>query len=51
MPSLVGIIADKWLRAERLYGILHLVYGAFMLLIPNIAALQTSFPALAKIEE
>lgn len=51
MPSLVGIIADKWLRAERLYGILHLVYGAFMLLIPNIAALQTAFPSLAKIEE
>jgi NHS family xanthosine MFS transporter len=51
MPSLVGIIADKWMRAERLYGILHLVYGAFMLLIPNISALQTSFPALAKIEE
>ncbi|MEY4973360.1 MAG: Xanthosine permease [Bacteroidota bacterium] len=51
MPSLVGIIADKWLRAERLYGILHLVYGAFMLLIPNIASLQTAFPSLAKIEE
>ena len=51
MPSLVGIIADKWLRAERLYGILHLTYGAFMLLIPNIAALQQTFPALNSIAE
>jgi NHS family xanthosine MFS transporter len=51
MPSLIGIIADKWMRAERLYGLLHLVYGGFMLLIPNISLLQHSFPALAKIEE
>ena len=51
MPSLVGIVADKWMRAERLYGILHLTYGAFMLLIPNIAALQQTFPALNSIAE
>jgi NHS family xanthosine MFS transporter len=25
MPSLVGIIADKWLRADRAYMICHLV--------------------------
>lgn len=24
MPGLTGIIADKWVNAERLYGILHL---------------------------
>jgi NHS family xanthosine MFS transporter len=46
MPSIIGIIADKWLRAERLYGILHLTYGLFMLLIPQIDALQGAFPAL-----
>ena len=23
MPGLTGIIADKWVNAERLYGILH----------------------------
>jgi NHS family xanthosine MFS transporter len=23
MPGLMGIIADRWLNAERLYGILH----------------------------
>ncbi|MFM8596162.1 MAG: MFS transporter [Flavobacteriales bacterium] len=51
MPSLIGIVADKWMRAERLYGILHLTYGAFMLLIPNIAALQQTFPALHHMAE
>ena len=51
MPSIIGIIADKWMRAEQLYGILHLVYGAFMLLIPNISALQGAFPALQNMAE
>lgn len=46
MPSIIGIIADKWLRAERLYGILHLTYGVFMLLIPQIDYLQEAFPAM-----
>ncbi|MEN9699460.1 MAG: Xanthosine permease [Bacteroidota bacterium] len=51
MPSLIGIIADKWMRAERLYGILHLVYGGFMLLIPSINVLQSYFPALRGVQE
>jgi len=51
MPSLIGIIADKWMRAERLYGILHLSYGLMMLLIPNIATLQELFPTLLTGEE
>ena len=25
MPGLMGIVADRWLNAERLYGILHLL--------------------------
>lgn len=25
MPGLTGIIADKWVNAERLYGLLHLI--------------------------
>ena len=51
MPSIIGIIADKWLRAERLYGILHLTYAGFMLLIPNLSTLQASFPALQQMQE
>jgi NHS family xanthosine MFS transporter len=51
MPSLIGIIADKWMRAERLYGILHLTYAAFMLLIPNLEALTSIVPSLKQLEE
>lgn len=28
MPGLVGILADKWINAERLYGALHLIGAA-----------------------
>lgn len=51
MPSIIGIIADKWLRAERLYGFLHLTYGAFMLLIPQIDYLQGTFPVIRGFED
>ena len=51
MPSIIGIISDKWLRAERLYGILHLTYAGFMLLIPNLSTLQASFPTLQQMQE
>ncbi|MBQ0152950.1 MAG: nucleoside permease [Chryseobacterium sp.] len=27
MPALMGIVADKWINAEKLYGILHILYG------------------------
>lgn len=32
MPSLIGIIADRWVKANRLYGILHFL-GAIALFI------------------
>ena len=41
MPSLIGIIADRWIKANRLYGISHFL-GAIFLLI----AAQTSNPTL-----
>ncbi|MBM3917624.1 MAG: MFS transporter [Sphingomonadales bacterium] len=50
MPSLIGIIADKWMRAEKLYGILHLTYAAFILLIPNLSMLQAQIPFLQNME-
>ena len=36
MPSLAGIIADKWINAERLYGLLHLGGAAMLFLVPTI---------------
>ena len=36
MPTLCGIIADKWLNAEKLYGILHILGGLTLLYIPMV---------------
>lgn len=34
MPALTGIIADKWLNAEKLYGLLHIMGGIFLACLP-----------------
>ncbi len=31
MPTLIGIVADKWIQPQRLLGLCHLVAGIFML--------------------
>ncbi len=36
MPSLMGIIADKWINAERLYGILHILGAVMLFILPSI---------------
>jgi MFS transporter, NHS family, xanthosine permease len=36
MPALTGIIADKWMNAEKLYGILHMLGGLTMCCIPMV---------------
>ncbi len=36
MPALTGIIADKWINAEKLYGILHILYGAVLFYVPYV---------------
>jgi NHS family xanthosine MFS transporter len=36
MPALTGIIADRWLNAERLYGILHILYGIILFYVPKV---------------
>ncbi|TXF79105.1 nucleoside permease [Chryseobacterium sp.] len=33
MPALMGIVADKWINAEKLYGTLHVLYGATLFLL------------------
>ena len=42
MPTLMGIIADRWLNAEKLYGILHILSGIFVISLP-FANTPTSF--------
>lgn len=36
MPAITGIIADKWLNAEKLYGILHILYGCVLFYVPSV---------------
>ncbi len=36
MPALTGIIADKWLNAEKLYGVLHILYGIALFYVPQV---------------
>ncbi len=36
MPTLCGIIADRWMNAEKLYGILHILGGLTLLYVPQI---------------
>ena len=43
MPSLMGIVADKWVNAEKLYGVLHLLGGAVLLTVPLVQDPGTMF--------
>ncbi len=37
MPTICGIIADRWLNAEKLYGILHILGGITLVCVPQIS--------------
>ena len=43
MPAITGIIADKWMDAEKLYGILHLLYGAILFYVPQVKDADTLY--------
>jgi MFS transporter, NHS family, xanthosine permease len=36
MPAITGIIADKWMNAEKLYGILHILGGVVLCFVPQV---------------
>jgi NHS family xanthosine MFS transporter len=36
MPPITGIIADKWINTEKLYGVLHILYGLVLLFVPQV---------------
>ena len=37
MPTLMGIAADRWINAEKLFGLLHLFGGFVLLYLPQIS--------------
>lgn len=43
MPAITGILADKWINAERLYGVLHLLYGVILLYVPMVHNAETLY--------
>jgi MFS transporter, NHS family, xanthosine permease len=43
MPAIAGIIADRWLNAERLYGIFHLIAAAILFMVPTVDNPSTMF--------
>jgi NHS family xanthosine MFS transporter len=46
MPTLMGIVADKWINAEKLYGLLHLGGAAMLFMLPTIDDPGTFFWAI-----
>jgi len=36
MPTITGILADRWINAEKLYGILHILYAAVLFYLPQV---------------
>ena len=43
MPGLMGIVADRWLNAERLYGVLHLVSAGLLLWASTVLGIGVHF--------
>ncbi|MEO6329247.1 MAG: nucleoside permease [Ginsengibacter sp.] len=43
MPAIMGIIADKWINAEKLYGICHILGAIVLFLLPMVKDPTTMF--------
>lgn len=43
MPAIIGIIADRWLNAEKLYGVLHILSGLTIFCLPFVNDPNTFF--------
>lgn len=43
MPTIAGIIADKWINAEKLLGMFHLLGSIMLFIIPQLQTPETFF--------
>jgi NHS family xanthosine MFS transporter len=43
MPALMGVVADKWINAEKLYGALHIGGAVMLAIVPTVGDPQTLF--------
>ncbi len=42
-PALTGIIADKFINAEKLYAVLHILYGITLFFVPQVSDPDTLY--------
>ena len=43
MPALMGVVADKWISAHKLYGLLHLAGGVMLAMVPLVDSPEAMF--------
>jgi len=43
MPAIAGIVADRWVNAEKLYGVFHIIGAIVLFLIPKVNDPTTFF--------
>jgi NHS family xanthosine MFS transporter len=43
MPAIAGIIADRWINAERLYGIFHIAGAVILFMVPQVNSPDAMF--------
>jgi NHS family xanthosine MFS transporter len=43
MPALMGVVADKWVSAQKLYGWLHLLGAVLLALVPTVDTPESMF--------
>jgi MFS transporter, NHS family, xanthosine permease len=43
MPAIAGIIADRWINAEKLYGIFHIISAVILFCVPMVGDPSTMF--------
>lgn len=46
MPTIIGIIADKWINAERLYSLLHILYACCLIYLAQVDNTNTFFTVM-----
>ena len=43
MPAVMGIVADKWMNAERVFGISHIILGLLLFYITSVTDFNTFY--------
>jgi NHS family xanthosine MFS transporter len=46
MPGVMGIVADRWINAERLYGVLHLLGAGLLLWASTVTTYDALYPIM-----